>query len=85
MTNQNENQLRSFFSNIKNTKIGMGAGGLSGEGKGYGFGPISTKDAIDLVRYAIDLGCCIFDTAPCYGYYTASTRLGEGIFQSGKR
>jgi aryl-alcohol dehydrogenase-like predicted oxidoreductase len=61
------------------TPMSFGAGSISGEGGGYGFGDISEADSIDLVQYAYDLGINLFDTAPIYGYGMSENRLGKAV------
>ena len=59
--------------------VGFGTAGLSGEGAGYGFGPISHDESIEIVREAINLGVRVFDSAPIYGFGMAERRLGAGL------
>lgn len=59
--------------------IGLGGGALSGEGGGYGFGPISHTEAVDLLLKSYDLGCNVVDSAPVYGYGLAEQRIGESL------
>lgn len=59
--------------------IGYGSAAISGEGKGYGFGAISEKDAISLLREAVDNGINLIDTAPIYGFGTAEKRIGKAF------
>ncbi len=59
--------------------IGFGAGSISGEGGGYGFGSITETQAISLVRQAYDLGINLFDTAPIYGHGLSEQRLGKAL------
>lgn len=59
--------------------VGFGGGAISGEGKGYGFGPISENDSIDLLSKALERGIKIFDTAPIYGFGTSEARIGKAF------
>ncbi len=59
--------------------LSFGGAALSGEGGGYGFGDISESDAIELVRYAYELGIRVFDSAPVYGFGLSEKRLGLGL------
>lgn len=59
--------------------VGFGGAALSGEGRGYGFGPISHDKAISLLKYVKDLGVNLFDLAPIYGFGLAEKRLGEAF------
>jgi aryl-alcohol dehydrogenase-like predicted oxidoreductase len=66
-------------SEIKVSRIGFGGAALSGEGKGYGFGPISEKEAINLIQSAIDSGINLIDTAPVYGFGLSEIRIGKAL------
>lgn len=59
--------------------IGFGGGAISGEGKGYGFGPISEVDSTHLLNKALERGIKIFDTAPIYGFGTSEIRMGKAF------
>lgn len=59
--------------------LGFGSASISGEGGGYGFGPISEEDSITLVRKAWERGINVFDTAPIYGFGEAERRLGRAL------
>ncbi len=59
--------------------ICFGGGSISGEGRGYGFGDISAKDSIKLLKDSYDKGVEIFDTAPIYGFSTSEKRIGEAF------
>jgi aryl-alcohol dehydrogenase-like predicted oxidoreductase len=55
--------------------IGLGCMGLS-----YGYGPAAdTKDAIALIRAAVDLGVTFFDTAEVYGPFVNEQLVGEAL------
>ncbi len=58
------------------SEIGLGAWQL---GENTGWRGMSEKEAIDLVREALDLGINFFDTAPNYGLGTSEYRLGKAL------
>ncbi|MBI2522503.1 MAG: aldo/keto reductase [Bdellovibrio sp.] len=70
---------KRLFSQFSPLPLGFGGGALSGEGGGYGFGPISDAEAQDLIRAAYESGVRLFDTAPIYGFGLSEKRLGEGL------
>jgi aryl-alcohol dehydrogenase-like predicted oxidoreductase len=55
--------------------LGLGCMGLS---HGYGT-PTDTKDAVALIRAAVDKGVTFFDTAEVYGPFTNETVVGEAL------
>jgi myo-inositol catabolism protein IolS len=55
----------------------FGGASISGEGKGYGFGPCSEKEAETLLCAAFEHGVRYFDTAPIYGYGLSEERIGR--------
>lgn len=57
--------------------MGFGGAALSGEGGGYGFGPMSEKEAEALLGRAWELGIRLFDTAPIYGFGLSEKRMGQ--------
>ncbi|RLA62773.1 MAG: hypothetical protein DRQ88_01815 [Epsilonproteobacteria bacterium] len=59
--------------------IGFGGASISGEGKGYGFGPISETNSIDLLNESLEKGIKVFDTAPIYGFGTSEVRMGKAF------
>ena len=61
------------------SEIGFGAASISGEGGGYGFGPISDEEAIKLLRDSFDRGINLFDTAPVYGFRKSEERIGKAF------
>lgn len=65
--------------NASLSKIIFGGGGISGEGRGYGFGKISETKAIDLLLYAYDQGINTFDNAPIYGFGLSEKRMGQAF------
>jgi aryl-alcohol dehydrogenase-like predicted oxidoreductase len=69
------------FKDIPISKIGFGCAALSGEGGGYGFGPISSVEASRLVDMAMDIGINLFDNAPIYGFGQAELNLGLALAQ----
>ena len=65
------------FKGIKIPQITFGGASLSGEGGGYGFGPMSESEAEALIKSALDAGINLFDTAPIYGFGLSEERLGR--------
>jgi myo-inositol catabolism protein IolS len=61
--------------------ITFGGASLSGEGGGYGFGPLSEKEAQNLILCAWERGISLFDTAPIYGFGLSEERLGRYLPQ----
>lgn len=57
--------------------ISFGGASLSGEGGGYGFGPMSEAEAKILLSAAWEAGIRVFDTAPIYGLGLSEERLGR--------
>jgi aryl-alcohol dehydrogenase-like predicted oxidoreductase len=70
---------------IKCTPLSFGSASISGEGGGYGFGPMSESDALNLIGHAVDLGVNLFDSAPVYGLREAEIRLGKFFKKHGGR
>lgn len=64
---------------LKLSEICFGGAAISGEGRGYGFGKISEKDAIELIFYAFEKGINFFDTAPIYGFMESEKRLAQAL------
>lgn len=63
------------------SRLVFGGAALSGEGRGYGFGPMSENEAEHLVKFAFDQGVNTFDTAPIYGFGLSEERLGRYLPQ----
>ncbi len=62
-------------SNLEVSAIGLGCMGLS-----YGYGPATdTRDAITLIRTAVERGVTFFDTAEVYGPFTNEKVVGEAL------
>lgn len=59
------------------SRIGFGGASLSGEGKGYGFGKMSEKQAQALLERSFASGINIYDAAPIYGHNLCEKRLGK--------
>ncbi len=59
--------------------IVFGGAALSGEGGGYGFGPVERPQ--ELVQHALDLGIKYFDTAPIYGFHESEKLLGKTLIR----
>jgi aryl-alcohol dehydrogenase-like predicted oxidoreductase len=55
--------------------IGLGCMGLS-----FGYGPATdTREAVSLIRHAVDLGVTFFDTAEAYGPFANEEVVGEAL------
>ena len=62
-------------SNLEVSAIGLGCMGLS-----HGYGPATdTRDAITLIRTAVERGVTFFDTAEVYGPFTNEKVVGEAL------
>jgi aryl-alcohol dehydrogenase-like predicted oxidoreductase len=60
---------------IEVSAVGYGSMGLS-----HGYGPVpDKKEALQLIRYAYDLGCTFFDTAEGYGMGANEELVGEAV------
>ena len=68
-------EISSFCHPIP--RLTFGGASLSGEGGGYGFGPLSEREAEVLISEAWEQGVTFFDTAPIYGYGLSEERLGR--------
>lgn len=61
------------------SKLCFGGAGISGEGRGYGFGEIGQDQAVELLQRAYEHGVNIFDFAPIYGFNLAEKRAGAAF------
>lgn len=62
-------------SKLEVSAIGLGCMGLS-----FAYGPpTDTKEAIGLIRSAVELGVTFFDTAECYGPFTNEEVVGAAL------
>ena len=62
-------------SNLEVSAIGFGCMGLS-----FGYGPATDKrEAIALIRAAVEHGVTFFDTAEVYGPFTNEELIGEAL------
>ena len=62
-------------SNLEVSALGLGCMGLS-----FGYGPAADrKDAIALIRAAVERGVTFFDTAQVYGPFTNEEVVGEAL------
>src|SRR5499433_3638681 len=62
-------------SNLEVSAVGLGCMGLS-----YGYGPATDKrEAISLIRGAVERGVTLFDTAEAYGPFTNEEVVGEAL------
>lgn len=63
------------LGNLEVSALGFGCMGLS-----YGYGPaIEKKQAIDVIRTAVDRGVTHFDTAEAYGPFANEELVGEAL------
>jgi aryl-alcohol dehydrogenase-like predicted oxidoreductase len=63
------------LGNLEVSALGLGCMGLS-----FGYGPpIDRRDAIKLVRAAVERGITFFDTAEIYGPFTNEELVGEAL------
>lgn len=77
-------QTRPFgHTNLEVSVLTLGGGAFSGEGGGYGFGPINQHEVSRLIHLGIDLGINHVDTAPIYGFGLSEERIGVALL--GKR
>lgn len=68
--------MKNLLKQFSDLPFGFGCASISGEGGGYGFGPIAEKDAVELLHKAFESGVRLFDTAPIYGFGVSEKRLG---------
>src|SRR3974390_548546 len=62
-------------SGLQVSALGFGCMGLS-----YGYGPAADKrEAINLIRAAVERGVTFFDTAEAYGPFTNEELVGEAL------
>lgn len=62
-------------SSLEVSALGLGCMGLS-----HGYGPATdTRQAVSLIRSAVDLGVTFFDTAEVYGPYLNEDVVGEAL------
>jgi aryl-alcohol dehydrogenase-like predicted oxidoreductase len=62
-------------STLEVSAIGLGCMGLN-----FGYGaPVETRDAVALIRGAVERGVTLFDTAEVYGPFTNETVVGEAL------
>jgi aryl-alcohol dehydrogenase-like predicted oxidoreductase len=62
-------------SNLEVSALGLGCMGMS-----FGFGPASDrKEAISVIRSAVERGVTFFDTAEVYGPFTNEELVGEAL------
>ncbi len=68
---------KRFLGNdsLEVSALGLGCMGLS-----HGYGPATnTRDAVSLIRRAVDLGITFFDTAEVYGPYLNEEVVGQAL------
>ena len=61
------------------SKIGFGGASISGDGGGYGFGPISDDDSLALLCSSLEHGINLYDTAPVYGFRKSEQMIGKAF------
>lgn len=70
-------QYRKFIKDVPPvSEIGLGAWQL---GQDSGWGLMTEREAIALVREALELGLNFFDTSPNYGRGSSESRLGKAL------
>ncbi|MCI9889873.1 aldo/keto reductase [Micrococcales bacterium 31B] len=69
-------QTRTLGQNLDVAAIGFGAMGMS---MSYGPNPGSREDMIGVLRYAVERGVTLIDTAEVYGPYDNEKLVGEAI------
>ena len=64
----------------------LGNSGLAVSAIGYGcmgleavYGPATNREAVAIIRAAVDRGVTLFDTAEAYGPFTNETLVGEAL------
>src|SRR5262247_538090 len=63
------------LGNLEVSALGLGCMGLS-----FGYGPATDRrDAIELIRAAVERGVTFFDTAEVYGAFTNEELVGEAL------
>src|SRR5262247_1442547 len=63
------------LGNLEVSALGLGCMGLS-----FGYGPATDRrDAIELIRAAVERGVTFFDTAEVYGPFTNEEVVGEAL------
>ncbi|HEX9786172.1 MAG TPA: aldo/keto reductase [Opitutaceae bacterium] len=68
-------KTRTLGQNLEVSAIGLGCMGLS-----FGLGPATDKkEAIAVIRSAVDRGVTLFDTAEAYGPFTNEELVGEAL------
>lgn len=65
-------------SDLKVSVIGLGTGQIGSRPWGYGI-RFGNEDIIKVIRYAIELGINVFDTAETYGYGKSEVLLGKAL------
>ena len=65
--------------NFQVSKIAFGGASISGDGGGYGFGPISDDDSLVLLASSFENGINLYDTAPVYGFRKSEQMIGKAF------
>jgi aryl-alcohol dehydrogenase-like predicted oxidoreductase len=61
------------------TQIGLGAWAMGGGGWLFGWGPQDTRDSIETIHHAVDLGINWIDTAAVYGLGRSEEVVGRAL------
>src|SRR5579885_3599942 len=65
---------------LGNSDLEVSAVGLGCMGMSFGYGPpMDKREAISLIRAAVERGVTFFDTAEVYGAYTNEELVGEAL------
>lgn len=67
---------RTLGQGLEVSAIGFGAMGMS---QSYGPNPGDRQEMIDVLRYAVDAGVTLIDTAEVYGPYDNEELVGEAL------
>src|SRR5690625_7824586 len=68
--------IRTLGQGLEVSAIGFGAMGMS---QSYGPNPGDRDDMIGVLRYAVDVGVTLVDTAEVYGPYVNEELVGEAL------
>lgn len=66
-------------SDLRVSRIGFGTWPIGGTHGKDDYGPVDDRTAIEAIRYALDLGITVFDTAPAYGHGRAEEILAKAL------
>ncbi|MFC4077157.1 aldo/keto reductase [Salinithrix halophila] len=68
-------------SNLQVCRVGLGTWAMGG----WMWGGADEKEAVAAIRYALDIGINLVDTAPVYGFGISETIVGRAVKESGRR